>query len=195
MWPFIFFFGGGWLGPHLTQCGRCQGLPPCQVSSWSIQPFGHNTPTLQTDRQDRTGQRTVWQTVAPKRRSFFTEWIVNVWNSLPANVDFSSRHWPGSRNLSHKSTSRNTWSVNPITKSYVISIIFYFLCVRAPRWPGAPLFPHFPPFSALSIHFLIFCSFYFSPFPFLILFTYLLSCPSLPLFYKSSPTPFPGRRS
>jgi len=31
------------------------GLPPHQVSSWSIQPFGHNAPTLQTrqDRQDR----------------------------------------------------------------------------------------------------------------------------------------------
>ena len=31
-----------------------------QVASWSIQPFGHNTLTLQTDRQDRqdrTGQR------------------------------------------------------------------------------------------------------------------------------------------
>ena len=42
------------LGPHLTQCGRGQGLPPCQVSSWSIQPLGHSTPTLQTDR---TGQR------------------------------------------------------------------------------------------------------------------------------------------
>jgi len=25
-----------------------------------------------------------------KRRNFFTERIVNVWNSLPANVDFSS---------------------------------------------------------------------------------------------------------
>jgi len=28
-------------------------LPPCQVSSWSIQLFGHNTPTSQTDRTDR----------------------------------------------------------------------------------------------------------------------------------------------
>ena len=46
------------LHPHLTQCGRGLGLPPCQVSSWSIQPFGHNTPTSQKDRtgQDRTGQ-------------------------------------------------------------------------------------------------------------------------------------------
>jgi len=53
------------LGPHLTQCGRGRGLPPCQVSSWSIQPFGHNTPTSQTDRQqiDST-ERTVLQTVA-----------------------------------------------------------------------------------------------------------------------------------
>jgi len=32
-------------------------LPPCQVSSCSIQWFGHNTPTSQTERQ--TGQTTV----------------------------------------------------------------------------------------------------------------------------------------
>ena len=52
----------GRAGCHLTQCGRGrstdrgQGLPPCQVSSWSIQPFGHNTLTSQTDRTDRQGQ-------------------------------------------------------------------------------------------------------------------------------------------
>jgi len=43
-------FEGEW-GPHLTQCGLGRGLPPRQVSSWSIQPFGHNTPMSQTDRQ------------------------------------------------------------------------------------------------------------------------------------------------
>ena len=32
----------GELGPHLTQCGLGRGLPPCQVASGSIQPFGHN---------------------------------------------------------------------------------------------------------------------------------------------------------
>ena len=32
----------GELGPHLTQCGLGQGLHPYQVTSWSIQPFGHN---------------------------------------------------------------------------------------------------------------------------------------------------------
>jgi len=41
-----------------------------------------------------------------KRRSFFTERIVNVWNSLPANVYFSSLP-VRSRNLSHKSISRS----------------------------------------------------------------------------------------
>jgi len=30
------------LGPHLTQCDLGWGLPPYQVASWSIQPFGHN---------------------------------------------------------------------------------------------------------------------------------------------------------
>jgi len=62
-------FGGGDLGPHLTQCDQGQGLPACQVSSWCVQPFGHITPTLQTrqDRQrsDSTGW-TILQTVAQK---------------------------------------------------------------------------------------------------------------------------------
>jgi len=49
--------GEGELGPHLTQCGQGRGLPACQVSSWSIQPFGHNAPTSQTDRTGDT-----WQT-------------------------------------------------------------------------------------------------------------------------------------
>ena len=56
----------GWLGPHLTQCplGRC--LPRYQVASWSIQPFGHNTPNI-TDRQHchSIGQ-TVLQMVSQK---------------------------------------------------------------------------------------------------------------------------------
>jgi len=47
------------LGPHLTHCGHGRGLPACQVSSWSIQSFGHSARTLQTDRQTgQTGQQT-----------------------------------------------------------------------------------------------------------------------------------------
>jgi len=57
------------LDPHLTQCGLRWGLPPRQVSFWSIQPIGHNTPTLQTgqtgQRSDSIG-RTVLQTVIQK---------------------------------------------------------------------------------------------------------------------------------
>ena len=30
------------LDPHLTQCRLGWGLPPYQVVSWCIQPFGHN---------------------------------------------------------------------------------------------------------------------------------------------------------
>jgi len=45
--------GEGKLGPHLTQSFLGRGIPPYQVESWSIQPFGgHSTPTLQTERQD-----------------------------------------------------------------------------------------------------------------------------------------------
>ena len=47
-------FWEGKLGPDLTQCGRGGSLPPCQVLSLSIQPFGHNMPTSQTGETDRT---------------------------------------------------------------------------------------------------------------------------------------------
>jgi len=53
-WAAVQLFVRGELGPHLTQCRLGRGLLKCQVSSSSVQPFGHNTPTLQTDRQDRT---------------------------------------------------------------------------------------------------------------------------------------------
>ena len=63
------FGSGGWakLGPHLTQYGWGRGLPACQVSSWSIQPFGHNTPTSQTGQRSDSIGRTVLQTVAQKQ--------------------------------------------------------------------------------------------------------------------------------
>ena len=52
--------GEGELRPHLTQCGRGRGLPvpAYQVSSSSIQQFGHSTPTSQTDRQSDRQDRT-----------------------------------------------------------------------------------------------------------------------------------------
>jgi len=60
------------LGLHVTQCGQDRGLPACQIVSWSIQPFGHSTPTSQTDRTDRQrsdsrgGGEPFKQTVAQK---------------------------------------------------------------------------------------------------------------------------------
>jgi len=47
----------GQAGSHLTQCGQGWGLPACQVSSWSIQPFGHSTPTSQTDTTGQTDRQ------------------------------------------------------------------------------------------------------------------------------------------
>jgi len=42
----------GELGDYMTPCDLGRGVPLYQVASWSMQPFGHNTPTLQdTDRQ------------------------------------------------------------------------------------------------------------------------------------------------
>jgi len=46
--PFFLVTG---LGPHLAQCGLHRGLPPCQVPSGSIQPFGHNRHGLKGDMQ------------------------------------------------------------------------------------------------------------------------------------------------
>ena len=64
--------------PSITQCRLGRGLPPYQVASWSIQPFCHNTPTLQDRQAHRDTHRhtqkqlsdsiglTVLQTVAQK---------------------------------------------------------------------------------------------------------------------------------
>ena len=64
---------GGEVGPHLTQCGQGRGLPACQGTSGSVQPFGHSARTSKTDRQDiqRSDSigRTVLQTVAQKLSS------------------------------------------------------------------------------------------------------------------------------
>ena len=41
VWPHQTWAKNWGLGPHLTQYGQSRGLPPYQVASWSIQPFGH----------------------------------------------------------------------------------------------------------------------------------------------------------
>jgi len=56
-WGELCPFGGREVDPHLTECGQGWGLPACQVSSRSIQPFGHNTPTLQTGQIGQTADR------------------------------------------------------------------------------------------------------------------------------------------
>ena len=62
----------------------------------------------------------------------------------------------------------------------------------APHGPGAPAFSLYPlcPFTSSS-----FALFYFPPFLFSFALPIFFFCPSLPLFYESSPTLFPGRRS
>jgi len=46
-------FGGGGPGSPSSTKWPGRGLPACQVSCWSVQPFGHSTPTLQ---RGQTGQ-------------------------------------------------------------------------------------------------------------------------------------------
>jgi len=98
------------LGPRLVQCGLGRGLlpyqaasssiqsfghnrygpkigwawvcPACQVSSWSVQPFGHSARTLayrqtgQTDRKNGLIGWTVLQTIAQKCPIFPTPCVV-----------------------------------------------------------------------------------------------------------------------
>jgi len=63
------------LGPHLTQCRLGRGLPPYQMASWSIQPFGHNTPTLQTHRTMvlQHSANHYFQRLPKKQRRFVSE--------------------------------------------------------------------------------------------------------------------------
>jgi len=53
--PSLLFCWGG-AGP-ITQYSLGWGLPSCQVASWSIELFGHNTPTLQLTSQTDTDSR------------------------------------------------------------------------------------------------------------------------------------------
>ena len=63
-WGLVCRFPWG-VGLHLTLCGlgRDINLPPYQVAFWSIQPFGHNTPTLQTGQTDRQRYDSTGRTV------------------------------------------------------------------------------------------------------------------------------------
>ena len=65
-----------------------------------------------------------------KRCNFFTERIVNVWNSLPANVDFSSLL----RSISHSSLNVMFYNYSvcvPCMLLYVFCVfcVFVFFCV------------------------------------------------------------------
>ena len=66
----LYPFGGSWVPIYHNVAGAEAYL---QVSSWSIQPFGPNTPTLQADRTGRQRsdsiERTVLETVTQKHRN------------------------------------------------------------------------------------------------------------------------------
>ena len=94
-------FGGGaeslnknvaWAEAQLIQCGLIRGLPVYRVSSWSIQPFGHNTPTLQTDTQEtqRSHSRgqTVLATVCKTVRSMLPDRCMSCLSVLSATLAY-----------------------------------------------------------------------------------------------------------
>jgi len=83
----------GELSPNLTQCRLDRGTSPYQVVSSSIQPFGHNTSMLQTDRQvPYSIGRTVTYNGRPKTE---VDWLLFGYISLnifPVVVSFLLFH-------------------------------------------------------------------------------------------------------
>jgi len=77
---------GGAAGFQSNKMRHSWGLPACQVYSWSIQLFGHNMPTLQTEQRDRqTGQsdsnsigRIFLQTVVQKYKDYGCSMLILV---------------------------------------------------------------------------------------------------------------------
>jgi len=95
----------GELGSHLTQCNLDRVLSLYQLSSWSIQTFGHNTPKWQTEdrhdwqRFDSIG-RTVLQTVAQK--TYFV--------SFTCSADRSDNFIVGLTDVSPATTAPTLWN-------------------------------------------------------------------------------------
>ena len=87
------------MGSHPTQCG----LLACQVSSWSVHPFGHSARTSQTDRTDRQRTysigRTVLQTVAQKlEQKYLKQW-----------PKLNQRYSNAQDVMQHKMTPQEVW--------------------------------------------------------------------------------------
>ena len=90
----------GQLGPHITQCHLSLGLPPYQVASWSIQPFGHNGHGLKIGEGG----------LCP-----FGEWSwspCNTWwpgprpTSMPSFILIHPTVWPQYTNITDRTTVR-----------------------------------------------------------------------------------------
>ena len=121
----------GMLGPHLTQCGLGRGLPPYHLASWSIQPFGHSTPTLQTGHRQDNGTDSIGRTVLHlpcdccimERCCLFsvpwmaltTEWHLVEWMPVPCNVR-------------SKCSDTVLWLVFPTSLSLFTSFDYWTVC-------------------------------------------------------------------
>ena len=124
--------GEGELGPNKAQCGQRRGLPACQVSSSSIQPFGHNTPTSQTDRQGRqdrqTGQIDRTDNGRPKTNTQLQELLTCVCVSLFTKVihnttQNSSDNCPSYPPDTHHCSDDVYWSGGEKVSKYMAMIV------------------------------------------------------------------------
>ena len=91
---------GDELGPHATQCGLGRGLPPYQVASGSIQPFGNNRhgPKIGgcAPLGEGTGSpsNTMWPGLRPTR--------------MPSFILIRPTIWPQYTNVADRQTDRQT---------------------------------------------------------------------------------------
>jgi len=93
------FLWGGELVPHLTQCRLHLGLPPYQVVSWFIQPFGHNTPMLQRDVTVVPQHRVNLVTICTKKAAFCVynqtdcSWFISLVTTLHSKARKPQNKW------------------------------------------------------------------------------------------------------
>ena len=105
----------GELGSHLRQRGRGWGLPPCQVSSQSIQPFGHNTPMSQTGQADRTHNGLIAQGKRLYKRSPINNLFL--WSYEKLKVPYNSNNSNNNGSFSAVNTARGKQGSKPVLPS------------------------------------------------------------------------------
>ena len=100
---------GGWCAPygaelclHLPQCGLGRSLPPCQVASWSIQPFGHNR------HGPKSGGGVLWPFLWGAGSPSNTMWPGPRPTAIPSFILIHPTVWPQYTNVTDRQDRQTT---------------------------------------------------------------------------------------